>query len=315
MSIHSRIDGVYRDISDTYNMISGVNHEVLEIYNTIEGANREIFKSSNSIGDLPIGALVKSNNTKYNGAVIRFIIGHQVSGRTKLITEKVISLKCFDAKEPNNPNTSRKNYGSNRYGESNIDQWLNSASSPWYSARHTYDAPPNDANVWLSHNDYEAEPGFLSNFEANFQTAILDTVIRTAKPVSDGAGYEDISRRVYLLSGTEIGQRNENGIIEGTRWDYFDNISRCQVYPTEEAVNVSEYKATNISPTQYVAWWLRTPVSNNTHAAYHIFPDAGNLTNGYVYIGRMGICPALEIPSDTAVSSDTDSDGCYILQF
>jgi hypothetical protein len=94
-------------------------------------------------------------NTKYNNSVIRFIVGHQASGRTKLIAEKIITLKCFDAKEASNPNSNRANYGNNRYSQSNIDQWLNSAAGAgaWYSARHSYDAPPNNANVWSNYND------------------------------------------------------------------------------------------------------------------------------------------------------------------
>ena len=54
-----------------------------------------------TIGSLPVGAVVKSLGTTYNGAVIRWVVGHQdsASGRTKPIAEKIITLKCFDAKE------------------------------------------------------------------------------------------------------------------------------------------------------------------------------------------------------------------------
>ena len=106
---------------------------------------------------LPVGSVVKSTNTKYNGKVIRWIVGTQdtANGRTGLVAEKMITLKCFDAKESSNPNSSRQSYGNNRYSQSNIDQWLNSQAASWYSARHSYDAPPNNANVWSNYNEYD----------------------------------------------------------------------------------------------------------------------------------------------------------------
>ena len=81
-----------------------------------------------AISTLPVGSVVKSINTKYNGAVIRFKVGHQGGGRTKLVTERIISLKCFDAIEASNPDSKRRSYGNNRYSQANIDQWLNSAA-------------------------------------------------------------------------------------------------------------------------------------------------------------------------------------------
>ena len=170
------------------------------------------------ISTLNVGDVVKSVNTKYNNSVIRFIVGHKTANRVKLITEKIITLKCFDAIEASNPDSNRKQYGNNRYSVSNIDQWLNSAAGAgaWYSAKHDYDAPPNESNVYDGYNEYDAEAGFLANFEESFRNAILDSTIRVAKnTVTDGGGYEDITRKVYLLSNTEVGLSNENGIAEG----------------------------------------------------------------------------------------------------
>ena len=79
------------------------------------------------ISNLSVGAKVKSPDTKYNGVPIIWLIGHKGTGRVKLVTERIITLKCFDAKEPSNPNIDRRDYGNNRYSQSNIDQWLNSA--------------------------------------------------------------------------------------------------------------------------------------------------------------------------------------------
>ncbi len=264
---------------------------------------------------MSVGAVVKSPNTKYNNSVIRFIVGHQASGRTKLIAEKIITLKCFDAKEPSNPDSNRKQYGNNRYSVSNIDQWLNSAAGAgaWYSARHTYDAPPNNANVELNCNEYDAEAGFLSNFEESFRNAILYSTIRVAKnTVTDGGGYEDITRKVYLLSNTEVGLSNENGVAEGLKWDLFSDNNSRKAYPTAEAVSRSEYTSGSLNASSPWHWWLRTPNAGYSRSARNVSKD-GTLNHNRAYGGNYGVRPALELDSTTLVSESPDVDGAYII--
>lgn len=264
---------------------------------------------------LPVGAIVKSANTKYNGKQIRFIVGHQATGRTKLVTESIITLKAFDAKEASNSNSDRKNYGNNRYSVSNIDQWLNSAASSWYSARHSADAAPTNANVWSNYNEYDTEAGFLANFEADFRAAILDTVIRVAKnTVTDGGGYEDITRKVYLLSNTEVGLANENSVAEGTVWSYFNSATRRQCKPTAEAVSKSEYTNSSLNASSAWYWWLRTPYAAYSYPARYVNTD-GSLGYYGAYGGYSGVRPALELASTNLVSDSTDTDGAYILQW
>jgi len=227
----------------------------------------------------------------------------------------MITLKCFDAKESSNPNGSRQSYGNNRYSQSNIDQWLNSQAASWYSARHSYDAPPNNANVWNNYSEYDTEAGFLSNFESDFRKAILDAVIRVAKnTVTDGGGYEDITRKVFLLSNTEVGLSNENGVAEGTLWSYFSGAARRQCYPTAEAVSNSEYTNSSLNASSYWYWWLRTPYASDAYYARIVITD-GSLDNRNAYGGYLGVRPALYLESGNLVSDSTDTDGAYILQW
>lgn len=227
----------------------------------------------------------------------------------------MITLKCFDAKEPSNTNGDRRSYGNNRYSQSNIDQWLNSQAASWYSARHSYDAPPSNANVWSNYNEYDTEAGFLFNFEADFRNAILDAVIRVAKnTVTDGGGYEDITRKVFLLSNTEVGLSNENSVAEGTLWSYFSSAARRQCYPTAEAVSNSEYTNSSLNASSYWWWWLRTPHASNANYARTVGAD-GSLYSGYAYYGHRGVRPALYLESGNLVSDSTDTDGAYILQW
>lgn len=227
----------------------------------------------------------------------------------------MITLKCFDAKEASNSDSNRRSYGNNRYSVSNIDQWLNSAASSWYSARHSADAAPTNANVWNNYNEYDAEAGFLTHFEADFRNAILNSVIRVAKnTVTDSGGYEDITRKVFLLSNTEVGLSNENGIAEGTLWSYFNSTSRRQCYPTAEAVSQSEYTSSSLSASQYWWWWLRTPYAGSANHARGVGTD-GSLNSYNAYRGNTGVRPALYLGSSNLVSDSTDTDGAYILQW
>lgn len=265
---------------------------------------------------LPVGAIVKSVNTKYNGAVIRFKVGRQASDRVGLVTERIISLKCFDAKEPSNSNSDRRNYGNNRAAVANLLQWLNSAAGAgqWYSAQHSADAPPNNANVWSNYNEYEAEAGFLNGFEQDFRDALLNDTITVAKSSTDGGGSEQITRKVRLLTRTEVFGDTENGTAEGTKWPIFtDNNSRL-AYPTAEAVSKSEYKTSSLSSSQPWWWWLLTPYAGDAGDVRGV-SSGGGLGNGGAWDGDSGVRPALFLAPDTLVSDTTDTDGAYIIQW
>lgn len=196
---------------------------------------------------------------------------------------------------------------------SNIDQWLNSAASSWYSARHSADAAPTNANVWSNYNEYDTEAGFLTNFESDFRNAILNTTIRVVlNTVTDGGGYEDITRKVFLLSNTEVGLSNENSVAEGTLWSYFSSNARRCCYPTAEAVSNSEYTSSSLTSSSYWYWWLRTPNAGYANGARLVSTD-GSLGYGDAYYGYRGVRPALYVESSNLVSDTTDTDGAYIL--
>ena len=259
---------------------------------------------------------MKSVNTKYNGAVIRFKVGRQASDRVGLVTERIISLKCFDAKEPSNSNSDRRNYGNNRAAVANLLQWLNSAAGAgqWYSAQHSADAPPNNANVWSNYNEYEAEAGFLNGFEQDFRDALLNDTITVTKSSTDGGGSEQITRKVRLLTRTEVFGDTENGTAEGTQWPIFtDNNSRL-AYPTAEAVSKSEYKTSSLSSSQPWWWWLLTPYPGYAYDVRGVY-SGGGLDYGGAWGGACGVRPALFLAPDTLVSDTTDTDGAYIIQW
>lgn len=271
---------------------------------------------------LPVGAKVRDTSSKYNGLPFDAIVlehGHDGSGITSLLSEKIISLKCFDAIEASNSDSNLKSYGNNRYLYSNLLQWLNSegAAGNWYVAKHTADAPPTNGNVWSNYNEYDQEAGFLTNLSANMRAALKTVSKTTVKHSVDGGGTETVSAKIHLLSTTEVGLANEGGTAEGTIYAYFsqsNNNARRVAYPTQQAVSKSEYTNTSLATSKGWYWWLRTPHASYSNTARSVNAD-GSLHYDSAYNGYVGVRPACFLSSSILVSDSPNSEGYYEIQW
>ena len=153
-----------------------------------------------------------------------------------LMAKHIIRYVAFDAKEPNNSNPDRRDFGNNRWSVSNIRQWLNSneAASEWFKPQHDYDeAPTTDKVSFTSYNGdagvYAGDPGFLAGFSEEVLQHLTVITNITAKPAADGGSSETTEDKVFLPSYTEMGFGNNNGIDEGTALSKFtDNTSRIK---------------------------------------------------------------------------------------
>lgn len=272
------------------------------------------------LSNLSIGAKVKFGNHQVNTEAAMPIIwtivaknhpGYPANAIT-LHAEKVIDLRCFDAKEPNNTDSYRKNYGNNYYSVSNIDQWLNkdSAAGAWYVNQHNRDQAPNAANVGYN-TQYDTRPGFLYHFSTEEKNAILFTPLRLVWPVYNGE-YEDITRKVFLPSRTEVGLGNEDGTAEGTTWGFYTSNNARRAYLTVQALNNTLSSSKPSSIDKAWPWWLRTPHSENRFASRDVHPE-GKLESRSAYDGYIGVRPALNLSSSLLVSDTTDADGCYTI--
>ena len=231
------------------------------------------------------------------------------SGSVTLVTNQIIKMLCFDAKESSNGNSDRKSYGNNRYIHSNIRQWLNSsaAAGAWYTAQHSADAPPSSANVWSSTNAYDTIAGFLNAFTANERAALLDTTITVGKSSTDGGGTETCTDKIFLLSCTEVNLSGDHTC--GSKLAIFsDNASRVATV-TAECVANSNYSS---NPASGAAWyyWLRDAYAGSAHDARCV-GAVGALYWSLAYRGHYGLRPACNLSSDLLISDSTDSDGCY----
>ena len=124
--------------------------------------------------DLPIGAKVVDNDTKYLGEPIVWLVADKnhkgyPQNSVTLLSEKILCIKCFDApeKERASNDTEAAYRGNGVYYVSNINSWLNSVNYTWYYKTHSADTPPSSENF---NNDYEkklayeSESGFLYGF-------------------------------------------------------------------------------------------------------------------------------------------------------
>lgn len=268
-----------------------------------------------ALSALAVGAKVKDTTSNFYGTPLIWKIadknhaGYPASSVT-LITEKIITLRAFDGKEPTNTDANRKSSGNNRYLHSNMRKWLNSnaAAGGWYASQHAYDAAPTAANV--STNPYDADPGFLNGFSTNFQNALLTTTLTVARnTVIDGGGSETVADKLFLPSTTEVGLANENNIVEGSLLPLFSAGNSARVaYPTATAVS-NDGNAT-VSDAWY--WWLRTPYAPNSYYARYVVSD-GTLGLNNAYVGNYGVRPLCNLSSSILVSDSVDGDGCYTI--
>lgn len=283
---------------------------------------------SQALSNLAVGSKVKFGKYQVNTEEAQPIIWTIVaknhvstpaypSNSVTLHAAEILDLRCFDAEEPSNSNSDRQKYGNNRYSVSNLDQWLNkdAAGGAWYSAAHSADhSPDTTAGTGGYGTQYAARPGFLNGFTDDEKAAILSTTIRVVKPSIDGGSYEDVVRKVFLPSTTEVGLSNENSIAEGAAWGYYmSNTARIR-YVTQQCFSNTPSSSKPSSKTTAWYWWLRTPRYSGANSARGV-NSVGSLYNYNAYNGSNGVRPALNLSSSQLVSDTTDSDGCYTVVF
>lgn len=278
---------------------------------------------SQALSNIAVGSKIKFGKYQVNAETPQEIIwtvvakNHQCTPAypTNAITlhaAEILDLRCFDAKEPSNSDSDRQNYGNNRYSVSNLDQWLNkdAAGGAWYSAAHTADQSPNSSSVVYANTQYANRPGFLNGFTTDEINAILSTTIRVVKPNVDGGSYEDIQRKVFLPSTTEVGLSNENSIAEGSAWGYYTSNSARIGYVTQQCFSNTPSSSKPSSKTTAWYWCLRTPLCLYAHYPRRVRSD-GSSGNSTACDGDNGVRPALNLSSSLLVSDSTDADGCY----
>lgn len=111
----------------------------------------------------------------------------------------------------------RMAYGYNRWGQSAIMQYLNSAApaARWWAPQNKWDRPP---------AELAAKPGFLTGFDGEFLNVIrpvrVRTALNTATDAADGT-YEDTYNKIFLPALEQEFIAAQLAGIEGDAWDYW----------------------------------------------------------------------------------------------
>ena len=232
-----------------------------------------------------------------------------------LITDKIIQIMAWDAKEPSNSNSDRRSYGNNRHIYSNLLQWLNSNATAgnWYTPKHSADQAPTAKSTHVSYNPYTSWAGFLAMLDPKFVAELLDATLTVVKSSTDGGSYETFAAKMFLASVTEVGFANENEIAEGVCLALFSNDASRVAYPTAECVNNSDgFSNGGFATSKGWYWWLRTPNSSSAGSGRSVY-SGGTLSGTYAYSGIYGVRPLCNLPGSLRVSESPNAAGNYTL--
>lgn len=226
-----------------------------------------------------------------------------------MLSEKILSLKAFDANGKDGYYHSdgwgyiRKRYGSNCWEDSNLRQWLNSdeAQVSWSHC------PP--ASGTVTYNPYSDESGFLTGFSYEEKACIKNVTQPVNVNVwetkrgeyceggqSDRAYanvfksdfgvtnyyYKNIADSVFLLTSAQLHRIYEN------------NPEYLLASPTQNAVDQSDYKDTDVASDVFHDYWVNIPWGNDYACYEHTMriTEGGQLVNEAAYSGYVGVRPA-----------------------
>ena len=135
---------------------------------------------------------------------------------------------------------------------------------------------------------------FLNLFPDSVNNLIQDTDIKISCRFPDTDNIEEIKRKVFLLSASEVGIDVDFVNNEGSRLDFFNDLDNRLAFKDDKPYG----------------WWLRSAYIIDRGLAWHIAAD-GTVHGSAVQIPS-GIRPAFCIPSSTPIVKDNNLMG-YVL--
>ena len=234
---------------------------------------------------------------------IEWEIVHQTDDYQIAMTKQIIDLRTFDAIEANNTNSDRSKKGNNNWSVSNIEQFLNSDQASWYSAQHTYDAPPSSANCWhysngTTYNAYDTHKGFLYYWSDSDKSILKDMTLTLANnTVTDGGGSYTWTGKVWLPTYTQMGGGQNNSISEGTKFSKFTNDSSKQKTIHEKCLTNNEYcEIDGYTSSSTIYYWMSSALTSKSQYTRYISPSGYTTGSSEAYNGENGIAPCICLP-------------------
>lgn len=172
----------------------------------------------------------------------------------------------------------RVSYGSNKYTESAIRQWLNAggAAGSFWTSKSNYDLAPS----WHS-----TLAGFRNGLDPDL-LAVLGETTREVElnTVTDGGGQATISDNIFLPSRMEIYGSVETAGHKGLQF---------QSYVGLPDIDKIKYDTTALSTARH--WWVRSPVAGYAYGARIVGGTTGALSYYGAYSTNVGAAAACVI--------------------
>ena len=164
-------------------------------------------------------------------------------------------------------------YGYNRWSQSALRQWLNSAAAAgeWWTPQNVFDRPPSYLN----------RPGFLAGYDAGFVAVLGEITHSTAlNAVTDGGTCETVTDKVFLLSRAEMGMGVERaGQDDGSVYEFWEGAT------AKDRIKLRGASA--------AGWWLRAPYSGTAYNVRRVYTDGSLVSHDAIYAN--GVAPACVI--------------------
>lgn len=190
---------------------------------------------------------------------------------------------------------SRAVYGSGRYSESAIRQWLNSdaAANAWWTPKNNWDRPPRAADL--------NRAGFLTRLPADFVKILdyNDVVVALNTVEGFSTDRETVRDRIFLPSIENMYIASQLVDAEAPAWDYYKALAKeaglpgkFQQWKTYTILRHFYLTSANgsLSPVNV---WLRSASRNGASSTWLVNPSGGTASNTACYALRG--CPACKI--------------------
>lgn len=285
----------------TYNITIGVN------YSNGWVAGKSIqFTLANPV---PVGGQIYiecSTNNANDPTAGRTLTVYQSKGSTTVVETTTTSLgtegtnlgsTSTNAQKTNgNINAiSRAVYGSGRYSESAIRQWLNSelTANMWWKPQNNWDRPPRTADL--------NRAGFLSRLPAEFVNILDYNDITVALNTQEGfsTDREVVRDRIFLPSLENMNINPQLSGAEGPVWDYYKILAEqagltgmFQQGKTYEILKHYNLSSVGSNLSSFVVWLLSCNRGNASNA--WLINYNGSVYTTYAY-NAIRSCPACKI--------------------
>lgn len=206
---------------------------------------------------------------------------------------KIIDLRCFDAKETGRLSSSAEYNGYNKWDVSNVKQWLNSDQESWYSSQHRYDMSPNADRA--TYTPYESHKGFLYYF-SDIEKQWLQDITLTLKSGTNSSATYQWTGKVWLPTYTQIFGGQNNGVDEGAQFQVYANGGSKVGQLHKMCAENSNYRNTaEIAENQNWRYWTCS-VGTSTDAAVRSVETNDGTANIAAAGGFGGIRPCIKLP-------------------